>query len=153
MNKLSVYWGEELVGTLTRHTRGRVKFQYSDSWLSGICRPISLSLPCQAKSYPPGVSTAFLDHFGEDCAGALSILSEDKVPDLRRGQYKDVTGQLVKVLNKVKSSPANHQLFSAMDNVRLSIAGAQDKLPVYFDSGKFYLPLSSGSATTHIIKT
>ncbi len=40
-----------------------------------------------------------------------------------------------------------------MKNARLSIAGAQDKLPVYLDEDdRFYLPANPGSATTHIIK-
>jgi serine/threonine-protein kinase HipA len=180
MENLSIYWGEEQVGTLTRHTRGRVTFQYSSPWLCKIGRPISLSLPCQERRYPPEISTsffenllpennsrtilafnnrfdrddtyAFLSNFGEDCAGALSIVSEDKVPDLKKGQYRDVTTRLIEVLNLLKSDPEKNQLFTAMENARLSIAGAQDKLPLYFDSDKFYLPLNSASATTHIIK-
>lgn len=180
MSNLSVYWDEELAGTLTRHTRDRVTFQYSKKWLSDIERPISLSLPCQEKNYPPQISTsffenllpennartilafnhrfdrddtyAFLNHFGEDCAGALSIVPDTKVPDLKRGQYTDVTTRLIEVLNQLRANPTKNQLFSAMKNARLSIAGAQDKLPVYFDSDKFYLPHNSASATTHIIK-
>jgi serine/threonine-protein kinase HipA len=49
-------------------------------------------------------------------------------------------------------APARFPLFPAMANARLSIAGTQDKLPVYFEDGNFFLPENTGSPTTHIIK-
>ncbi len=177
---LIVYWNEEIAGTLTRHTKGRVQFQYSQDWVDKIGYSISLSLPCQKEKFSPGISTdyfenllpessarsilafnnrfdkkdtfAFLEHFGEDCAGALSIIAEAKEPDFTPGQYEEIDLILIDTLDKIKDDPKKYQLYPGMKNARLSIAGAQDKLPVYMKDEHFYLPLNSGSATTHIIK-
>ena len=180
MDRLSIYWNSKIVGTLTRHTKGRVQFQYSQEWLENTGRTISLSLPCRKEKYPPGISTAFfenllpessarsilaynhrfdkkdtfafLEHFGQDCAGALSIIPEQEEPDFAPGRYENIDSALIDALDKIQANPQNHQLYPEMKNARLSIAGAQDKLPVFIGTGHFYLPLNSGSATTHIIK-
>jgi len=180
VHNLSIFWGDRLVGTLSRHTKGRVRFQYSPDWVSEISRPISLSLPCQEKTFPQGVSTAFfenllpesdvrsvlafnnrfnkkdtfsfLEHFGQDCAGALSIFPEEQSLDRTPWCYADITKDLIKSLDIIEKHPGERQLYSEMQPTRLSIAGAQDKLPVYFADNRFYLPTNAGSATTHIIK-
>ncbi len=100
MKNLSIFWGDRFVGTLSRSTRDGVQFQYSQDWLDDISYPISISLPCQQGKHSPGVSTAFfesllpendarsilainnrfdkkdtyafLEQFGEDCAGSGS---------------------------------------------------------------------------------
>jgi serine/threonine-protein kinase HipA len=180
VQRLSIFWGNLLVGTLCRHTRGRVRFQYAPDWVSDIGRPISLSLPCQKEMFPQGVSTAFfenllpesdvrsvlafnnrfnkkdtfsfLEHFGQDCTGALSIIPEDQLLDTTPWRYENVTEDLIRALDIIEKHPGERQLYSEMQPTRLSIAGAQDKLPVFFTGNKFYLPTNSGSATTHIIK-
>jgi serine/threonine-protein kinase HipA len=180
MSRLLVYWNKGLVGTLTRHTKGRVQFRYSQGWLDKVGHSLSLSLPCREEKYSPGISTAFfenllpegkarftlalnnrfdkkdtfafLENFGEDCAGALSIIPEDEEPDFTPGQYEKIDSALIDALDKIQADPENYQLYSEMKNARLSIAGAQDKLPVSIIDEHFYLPLNSGSATTHIIK-
>ncbi len=105
-SKLFVILDEQLTGTLIQHTRGRIVFQYCREWLNTIGKLISLSLPCREEAFSPGVSTAFfenllpenkartilafnyrfdqkdtfafLENFGEDCAGALSIIPEER---------------------------------------------------------------------------
>ncbi|OQY11613.1 MAG: serine/threonine protein kinase [Desulfobacteraceae bacterium 4572_19] len=179
-NRLLVIWDEVLVGTLERHTKGRVVFQYSQDWLNGFAKSISLSLPCRKEKYSPGISTAFFENllpesdvktvlafnrrfnkndtfaffenFGEDCAGALSVLSEGNQINFSSGEYECIDNELINVLDKIAVSPEKYKLFPQMKQARLSIAGAQDKLPVYIKKNRFYLPLTSGSATTHIIK-
>lgn len=180
MDQLSVFWGEYCVGHLLPHSKGRVRFQYSDTWLAEVNRPISLSLPCQKDRFSPGVSTAFfenlipesqvrtvlafnhrfdkkdtfafLEHFGEDCAGALCILPQGRKPDFTPWVYKKINADLIRVLDRLRRNPEERMLYLEMQPARLSIAGAQDKLPVYFKDDKFYLPANSGAATTHIIK-
>lgn len=180
MTGLLVFWDQKIVGTLTRHKRGKVVFQYNKDWLASDGRSISISLPCQQEKFAPGVSTAFFENllpesrarsilahnyrfdkkdtfaflntFGEDCAGALSIIPEEKEPDFTTGQYKCIDSELIEILNKIEKDPKKHSLYPEIKDVRLSIAGVQDKLPVYLKDGRFYLPLNSGSATTHIIK-
>ncbi|MEA1966843.1 MAG: type II toxin-antitoxin system HipA family toxin [Thermodesulfobacteriota bacterium] len=179
-NRLLIIWDEQLVGTLERHTKGRVFFQYSQDWLTHVERPISLSLPCREKKYSPAISTAFfenllpennartilafnrrfdkkdtfafLENFGEDCAGALSIIHEKSKMDFAPGQYQCINTELMEALDKIMGSSGKYTLFPEMKKARLSIAGVQDKLPVYIENDQFYLPVTSGSATTHIIK-
>jgi serine/threonine-protein kinase HipA len=180
MTGLLVFWDQKIVGTLTRHKGGRVVFQYDKGLMASDGRSISISLPCQQEKFAPGVSTAFFENllpesrarsilarnhrfdkkdtfaflntFGEDCAGALSIIPEEKEPDFTTGQYKCIDSELIEILDKIRKDPKNHSLYPEIKDVRLSIAGVQDKLPVYLKEGRFYLPLNSGSATTHIIK-
>lgn len=178
---LNVFWDEEYpVGTLFRNRKNRLVFQYSQAWLANKNKAISLSLPCQEERFGPAASTsffenllpendtklelafnnrfdakdtlAFLRHFGKDCAGAISILPVEEEPDFSFGKYGIINDQLRKILHLIKNDPENHRLYSSMPNARLSIAGAQDKLPVYIDGNDFYLPLNSGSPTSHIIK-
>ncbi|WP_320043457.1 HipA domain-containing protein [uncultured Desulfobacter sp.] len=180
MENLSIFLGNHLVGTLSRHTKGRVQFQYGQHWLKTVGLPISLSLPCREEKFPPALSTAFFENllpesdarsilafnnrfnkkdtfsflnlYGRDCAGALSIMPQGEKPDLTPWCYEDVTAKLTKALDRLETSSDQRKLYLEMQPARLSIAGVQDKLPVYFSENKFYLPTNSGSATTHIIK-
>jgi len=158
-DRLQIIWNKRLVGTLDRHKKGRVVFQYSQDWIEKEASPVSLSLPCRKEKFAPGVSTAFfenllpesntrtvlafrhrfdkkdtyafLEKFGEDCAGALSIIPEDQEPDFTPGQYENITQELVEALDKMLLDPGRYKLYPEMKHARLSLAGAQDKLPVY----------------------
>ncbi len=179
-NRLQVIWNKRLVGTLDRHKKDRVVFQYSQDWIEKESSPVSLSLPCRKEKFPPAISTAFfenllpesnartvlafhrrfdkrdtyafLENYGEDCAGALSIIPENQEPDFTPGQYENITRELIKTLDKIVLEPERYKLYPEMKHAKLSLAGAQDKLPVYIKGTQFYLPKNSGSATTHIIK-
>jgi len=179
-DRLQVIWNKQLVGTLDRHKKGRVVFQYSQDWLENESVPVSLSLPCMKKKFAPPISTSFfenllpesstrtvlafrhrfdkkdtysfLENFGEDCAGALSIIPDDQEPDFTPGQYENITQELIVALDKIIVDPERYKLYPEMKQAKLSLAGAQDKLPVYIKGTQFYLPKNSGSATTHIIK-
>ena len=179
-DRLQIIWGKRLVGTLDRHKKGGVIFQYSQDWIGKESLPVSLSLPCRKEKFAQAISTAFfenllpesntrtilafnrrfdkkdtfafLENFGEDCAGALSIIPEDQEPDFTPGQYENITQQLIETLDKILLDPERYKLYPEMKHAKLSLAGAQDKLPVYIKGTQFYLPKNSGSATTHIIK-
>ena len=180
MSDLTVYWDQQVVGTISRHPQGKISFEYAPEWLVNKGKQISLSLPCREERFPPGVSTAFfenlfpesetrtilafnhrfdkkdtfsfLEHFGEDCAGALSIIPEGENIHFDPCKYSCIDAELKVALDTIKADPDKHKLFPEMANARLSIAGAQDKLPVYFEFDSFSLPENSGSPTTHIIK-
>ena len=180
MSNLSVYWDQQIVGTISRHPKGKITFQYAAEWLKNSGRQISLSLPCQEERFSPGVSTAFfenlfpesdartilafnrrfdkkdtfafLENFGEDCAGALSIVPESEGILPHSSKYRCIDVELQNALQAIESDPGKHKLYPELAHARLSIAGAQDKLPVYFEKGSFYLPENSASPTTHIIK-
>ncbi len=180
MDRLQVFWDRKLVGTLTRHKMGRVVFQYTSHWLKHHNKPVSLSLPCRKEKFPPALSTAFfenllpesnarnilafnnrfnkkdtfafLEKFGEDCAGALSVVPGEDEPEFASGMYECIDSELMETLDKIAESPRKYSLYPAMKIARLSIAGAQDKLPVYIRDGSFFLPKNPGSPTTDIIK-
>ena len=179
-DRLLIIWNKRVVGTLDRHKKGRVVFQYSQDWIEKESSPVSISLPCRKEKFAPAISTAFfenllpesntrtvlafhrrfdkkdtyafLENFGEDCAGALSIIPEDQEPDFTPGQYENTTQELVEALDKILFDPERYKLYPEMRHAKLSLAGAQDKLPVCIQGLEFYLPKNSGSATTHIIK-
>ncbi len=179
-DRLQVIWNKRVVGTLDRHKKGRVVFQYSQDWIEKESSPVSLSLPCRKEKFAPAISTAFfenllpesntrtvlafnrridkkdtfafLENFGEDCAGALSIIPEDQEPDFTPGQYENITQELIETLDKMLLYPGRYKLYPEMKHAKLSLAGVQDKLPIYIKGTQFYLPKNSGSATTHIIK-
>jgi serine/threonine-protein kinase HipA len=179
-DRLQVIWNKRLVGTLDRHKKGRVVFQYSQDWIETESASISLSLPCRKEKFAPAISTAFfenllpesstrtilafrnrfdkkdtysfLENFGEDCAGALSIIPDDQEPDFTPGQYENITSELIEVLDKMQVDPERYNLYPEIKQAKLSLAGAQDKLPVYIKGIEVYLPKNPGSATTHIIK-
>jgi serine/threonine-protein kinase HipA len=179
-DRLLVIWNKRVVGTLDRHKKGSVVFQYSQDWIEKESSPVSISLPCRKEKFAPSISTAFfenllpesnartvlafhrkfdkkdtyafLENFGEDCAGALSIIPEDQEPDFTPGQYENITQELVEALDKIMFDPERYKLYPEMRHAKLSLAGAQDKLPVCIKGLGFYLPKNSGSATTHIIK-
>jgi len=178
--RLQIIWNKRLVGTLDRHKKGKVIFQYSQDWIEKEALPVSLSLPCRKEKFAPAISTAFfenllpesnartvlafryrfdkkdtyafLENFGEDCAGALSIIPEDQEPDFTPGRYENITQELIEALDKLRLDPGRYKLYPEMKQAKLSLAGAQDKLPVYIKGTQFYLPKNSGSPTTHIIK-
>ncbi len=177
---LKVYWNKEVCGVLSRDKKGRPSFEYTESWLASHSKPISVSMPCTTgpqskpavraffenllpenesrerlafnKRFHKTDTLAFLAHFGEDCAGALSIVSIDKEPDFTKGQYQLIDDELKKVLDLKKKDPENCLVLDSFEEARLSIAGAQDKLPVHYRDGKFYIPKSAASPTSHILK-
>ena len=136
--------------------------------------------PCSEKQYPPAVSTAFfenllpennartilafnhrfdnkdtfafLENFGADCAGALSILPDGDNIDFTPGQYECINTELMETLDKIMGNPGKFTLFPEMKKSPTFYCRGADKLPVYFEGNNFYLPLTSGSATTHILK-
>jgi serine/threonine-protein kinase HipA len=172
---LTVYFETHRVGVLRRTDDG-ASFEYAAEWLTnpdGFA--ISLSLPRLPKIDPRSARAFFanllpeasvrvalcrrlgisesndfglLEAIGGECAGALTILPEDTVPNDQDANYEPLSTEQLRDLAQA------HEALPALDgrkNVRLSLAGAQDKLPVLEKDGRFYLPLGS-SPSTHILK-
>ncbi len=163
------------LGTLSQ-VDGRLSFAY----VSGATTPVSQSLPIRSEPFddraarpffagllPEGgkrkqiaktlqVSTqndyALLDRLGGECAGAVTLLEPGQSPRAldaaREVRWLD-DGQLLQVLDEMPLRPMR----AGDDGLRLSLAGAQDKLPVVLDadSVRVGLPLN-GSPSTHILK-
>jgi serine/threonine-protein kinase HipA len=70
-----------------------------------------------------------LEAIGGDCAGAISVRTPDNASEYT-GTYRRIQqGVLCKELNDLPS----HPFLAGEEGVRLSLAGAQNKLPIYFD--------------------
>ena len=93
-----------------------------------------------------------LDCLGGECAGAVTLLEAGQSPQAgdapREVRWLD-DAQLLRVLDEMPLRPMR----AGDDGLRLSLAGAQDKLPVVLDADgvRIGLPLN-GSPSTHILK-
>lgn len=176
---LDVRWDERLVGRLTRPRPGALEFVYADDWLRDDRAPaLSASLPKRAEPYSRrecrpffagllpeesqrdrvarvlGVSSlndfALLDRLGGDVAGALQLLSPgapSAEPDWDDSPQPLDDARLVNVFEALPWRP----LLAGEEGLRLSLAGAQSKLPVVMIDDVIALP-APGQPTTHILK-
>jgi len=172
---LNVYLNESLGGRL-REERGRLFFAYDRGWLdSGQFIPLSVTMPRQAEEFPDDVTRPFFDNLlpegdirtaiaklkrvserntfamleeiGGDCAGAISLWPEGEEPRKNEG-YSAVSDER---LNKRLADMQKRPLLVIEDELRLSLAGAQEKLPVYYDGAQLFLPKGS-APSSHILK-
>jgi serine/threonine-protein kinase HipA len=156
-----------------------MRFAYSPEWLADSSRPaVSFSLPRQPESFKQrqcrpffagllpeesqrdviagalGISKrndfAFLEALGGDVAGALSLWPEGEAPpapDPARAPRPLSDDGLVELLDTLPTRP----LLAGREGLRLSLAGAQTKLPVVLVDDRVSLP-APGQPTTHILK-
>ena len=174
-NVLNVYFNAELAGTL-RDEKGRLYFQHAPAWLrSPNLVALSIPLPPSADEYGDDVVRPFfenllpegeirsaiahlrqvsekntfglLEEIGGDCAGAISLLLPESAPP-GSGDYDPLPD---KQLNEMLHSLEKRPLITADNELRLSLAGAQQKLPVLLKDGAFFL--GRGNApSSHILK-
>jgi serine/threonine-protein kinase HipA len=178
---LHLWWDGRLVGALRTNQHGEMQFAYDPAWLlDEDAPPLSFSLPKRHATFKRrecrpffagllpedvqrdgvaralGVSRAndfaLLDALGGDVAGALMLLPPDIEPTepdaaavLRSRPLDDA--ELVSILDRLPARP----LLAGQDGLRLSLAGAQSKLPVVLVDGRIALP-APGQPTTHILK-
>lgn len=177
--RLFIYFENQKVGTLLRNDDLMYSFFYEDSWInSKNSFPLSLAMPLEQKEFQNKITLSFfenllpegdlritlendhqikgtfefLEHFGLDCAGAFVITKNDMVPS----SY-DVIPEIVEVpfetiYRAITNKRSVADVIASLDPGYLSLAGAQDKFPAIYKSGKFFLP-KQGAPTTHIIKT
>lgn len=173
---LAVWLRSHHVGTLSLH-QGRMVFRYTPEAIENPAIPVvSVSLPKVDAQYsdrqtrpffagllPEGhlreligrqihVSRqnefALLKAIGGECAGAVSILPIGVTPHEGQSATQWLSQDaLVTILDELPLRP----MMVGMDGIRLSLAGAQDKLPVCYDGERIGLPLD-GSPSTHILK-
>ncbi|AFL51402.1 serine/threonine-protein kinase HipA [Sinorhizobium fredii] len=178
---LNVWWNGRVVGQFTQDRHGEIGFAYAQAWLEDDrTLPLSVSLPkrsehfsrrecrpffggllpeesqraaaAQALGVSPANDYALLDRLGGDVAGALQLLPEGQEPaeigptGNQQPTPLDETG-ILRVLDALPTRP----LLAGEEGLRLSLAGAQSKVPVVSVRGQIALPLP-GQATTHILK-
>jgi serine/threonine-protein kinase HipA len=174
---LDVYLHHNLVGHLTQNDGGQMGFEYLESWLQNqSAMPLSQSLPLRKERFTRkecagffggilpeqnkreivaknlGISAkndfAMLEQIGGECAGAVTFMPAGEPLPEREDRYRDLsTKELVDVL---KTLP-RHPLLAGEEDVRLSLAGAQDKVAVKVTDDKISIPLG-GALSTHILK-
>jgi serine/threonine-protein kinase HipA len=85
---------------------------------------------------------------GHETSGALALLPDGATPQSQATSRREVTPAEL----KQRIDDRSHVPFAVWDGrARMSIAGYQDKLPVYMEEGHFYL-VEGELASTHILK-
>jgi serine/threonine-protein kinase HipA len=182
MKSLVVHMHGKRVGVL-EDDAGQLVFRYDTDWLTQAdAYALSKQLPLQTEAFDGqragiffggllpeaeardqvarnlGISAnndfAMLERIGGECAGAISLVPEDLVDETRASAE-------VRWLNEADAAEImtllpQRPLLAGEKGLRLSLAGAQVKLPVVIDTKpdgthQFGLPLGD-TASTHIIK-
>lgn len=174
---LDVYLHQDKVGQL-RVRDGQMGFEYAADWLGNpSAKPLSRSLPLQEGRFSRkhcrgffagllpeqekrsaiarrlGVSEqndfALLEALGGECAGAVTLMPAGApLPDTDFRYRTLSASQLADIVRELPNRP----LMAGEEGVRLSLAGAQDKVAVRVDQdGNMSLPLGT-APSTHILK-
>lgn len=168
--RLWVFLAERRIGSLDEQA-GKLKFTYEP----GVTATLSVKLPVRAEPFEDTECRAFFNNLlpegswrqslcrqlrigenddfallqavGVECAGAVT-LAEDPEWASAKGVYRQTTEAELRrwVLN-----PAARPSLEATPGLRLSLAGAQDKLLIHLDAGVPYL-CESGAPSTVILK-
>lgn len=173
---LLVRTGEDDVGRLWLDGKKRFCFQYDKRWLERSRIPLSLSLPLRADPYLDDESHPFfanllpeekiraviarnlgvslnndyglLERIGGDCAGAVSLHPGNGDVQAEPGSY----GQLSPDgLNAIIAELPQRPLLAGEKGIRLSLAGAQNKLPIFYDGQQYHLGYGN-APSNYIIK-
>ena len=176
--RLYVHFEGRLVGQLTLLESMRLQFEYASAWReSAAAFPISISLPLDGDFDPAaggkffgnllpegnvrlsicrtlGISAendfALLKAIGGDCAGALTITTQKSPPRQSAAPaFQEVTAEQLSAWSV--GAPAAFSAVTGRGGIRLSLAGAQDKLPVLLNDGRICIPMGS-TPGTHLLK-
>jgi serine/threonine-protein kinase HipA len=176
--RLGVFFGGRLVGRLVTPRDDRLAFEYEPEWLAApdsfaVSRSLPLAHGLNATSaahayfanllpegpvreavarrlgISPGNDAALLGILGRECAGALTIVEGDEAPAPESGHYEPLElsalARMARQRSVLAAGVGDH-------GVRLSLAGAHDKLAVRRDDeGRLWLPVG-GAPSTHILK-
>jgi serine/threonine-protein kinase HipA len=176
--RLSVWWDGRISGCLYLGPDGETLFAYGAAWLADPKAPaLSFSLPKQAEPFKRSAVQAFfggilpeegqrtaiaralgvsadnefrlLEYLGGEVAGALTLLPEGETPASPSDAAPKLLDDnaLVQLLDHLPLRP----MLAGEDGLRLSLAGAQSKLPVLLIDGQIALP-APGQPTSHILK-
>ncbi len=177
-DRLSVWWDGRISGCLYLGPDGETLFAYDAAWLADAKAPaLSFSLPKQAEPFKRSAVQAFfggilpeegqrtaiaralgvsadnefrlLEYLGGEVAGALTLLPEGETPASPSDAAPKLLDDdaLVQLLDHLPLRP----MLAGEDGLRLSLAGAQSKLPVLLIDGQIALP-APGQPTSHILK-
>lgn len=158
---------------------GQLRFAYADDYRADGGQPLSCSLPIAGGPFEREAETFFanllpdgevrtlvarrlgvsagndfglLSAIGGDCAGAVTLLPVAEAPERSPGEPRVrwlAEPELAEALDELPRRPL---LADPEEGIRLSLAGAQDKLPVVVEGERIGIPLGR-TPSTHIIKT
>src|SRR5690242_14617844 len=174
---LDVYLHDDLVGRLVQDDAGDITFRYEQAWLElPRAVPLSHSLPLRKQRFRRkecrgffggilpeqavremvarnlGISArndyAMLERIGGECAGAVTFVPKGQALPGRSSGYRKLSGhELAAILKELPKRP----LLAGEKGIRLSLAGAQDKVAVRIEAGEVCLPMGA-EPSTHILK-
>lgn len=180
LDTLNVWWGDRLTGVLSIDKGGAMHFTYAEDWLSDPASPpLSQALSKQAEPFGDHLCKAvfggllpeegqrsaiaraigvspdnpfrLLEALGGDVAGALAFLPEGEqlLLDTSRTAPEPLQNdELAALLDRLPRVP----MLAGEGGARLSLAGAQSKLPVVLtQDGSIAIP-RPGEPSTHLIK-
>src|SRR5712664_1512907 len=174
---LDVYLHNDLAGQLIQDDGGQMVFKYLEAWVNRPgATPLSQSLPLRKNRFSRkecrgffagilpeenkreiiarnlGISArndfAMLEQIGGECAGALTFIPAGLPRPERNYGYRNLSShELASVLKELPTRP----LLAGDEGIRLSLAGAQDKIALRIEGDEISLPLG-GAPSTHILK-
>lgn len=175
---LIVYLHSRRVGRLWLSGSQRFAFQYDETWLSSEgAVPLSIALPLRIEIFEDeaarpffanllpeaelrrviarrlglseGNDFALLEAIGGECAGAVTLLP-DGVELSEGGEYHPLSDdELATLIRELPRRP----MLAGEKEFRLSLAGVQNKLPIYYDREAIRVCLPTGNAPSlHILK-
>lgn len=174
---LDVYLRGTPAGALVQSADASLSFTYLEAYLQSTdARIISVAMPLASTVYPNEVARPFfsgllpdesarvrlaralgvsdtnafgmLEIIGGDCAGALAMYPHaQKITQNNTDDEVLSEAQLGNLLQELRGNP----LLASRVDVRLSLAGAQDKIAVNVRNNSVVL-VKNGSPTTHILK-
>ncbi len=179
MRRLHVWFDQVLVGELRQEDSGRLNFFYDSVFVEDPnAPPISVSLPKTTEPFDEracmpffdgllpeakqrtaaarslGVSEgntfSLLDRLGGEVAGALEFLPPGAPPKPVQANRTPAPLNAQELANILAELP-RRPLLAGTKGLRLSLAGAQSKLPVCLVAGQVCLP-GEDQPTTHILK-
>ncbi len=181
---LNILLSGRVAGQLDVDGNGAPRLTYSTTWADTIgAYPLSLSLPITQQIYPettvsavlwgllpdnenllqrwgsrfhvsPRNPAALLSHVGEDCAGAVQFVSDDRLEDVLSGRDDQIEAldneELATRLQRLRQ---DNGMARTVDDVgQFSLAGAQSKIALLrLDDGSWAIP-AGRIPTTHILK-
>lgn len=177
VRKLDVYLRDLKIGVLEQNTDASLLFTYDDNYRHlENAQAISVSMPLAAGSYSSTIAKPYfsgllpdesarnrlaaalgisdtnafgmLEIIGGECAGALALFPQGH--EIQASESADEIlddQQLAELLTELRGNP----LLGGRADIRLSLAGAQDKLAIKVIDGQIAL-VKNGDPTTHILK-
>lgn len=181
---LNILLSDRVAGRLEVDGNGEPRLTYDATWLDTTdAYPISLSLPLTRQTHPaamvsavlwgllpdnenllqrwgsrfhasPRNPVALLAHVGEDCAGAVQFVSDERLQSVLRGDDDRMEvlddDELADRLQRLRQD--NGMARNVDDVGQFSLAGAQSKIALLrLDDGRWAIP-AGRIPTTHILK-